>query len=610
LIRAGTPLAVWQSAVLERIEARVHFESRNITVPAQAGGWMHDAVCQEHWGALRYDVDSPHAHQCPEGELRVGPREDGAWLVGRHRQLAALARDAALVASVTGKRAPADVSNRILDAYADLYASFDGARDARPEMLTGHAFQQALTEAIWAVPLAYAHRLLGPRAGADRIATDLLRPIAATLVAAQDRLLAAGRPRSNFHAWLLAAIGTIGVAIGDEALIERATEGPAGFRAHLNAAVLADGFEHEGSPYYHAFVALAYSLLAEAVAPLGIDLFAYRGDKGQSIDAMCSALVTIALPDWSIPQLNDGTYWDWPLADHELNQLLEIAYARTAQTEFGAMLSASYERRGASRDSWTALLFGRQELPPGVNHKMASGVLDQVGIAILRSADAGVFMPYGEQPEEHLHRDSLSLNVWPVSVDPGNPPYGVTARRDWYQQTAAHNCVVVAGLSQSAGQGRLLERSDTEMRMEWVEPGTRPGMRPGMRIERHVHLNGRTIRDSCQVELEQAEVVDWLLHSEEPFELVDAEFASASGPLGEGAYAFIEVVGRVLAAERAVFKTPGFRLEIESDGALELIAGRCPGSATRPAKKRWVLIARRHARSIRYLATFELEKKA
>jgi hypothetical protein len=211
-------------------------------------------------------------------------------------------------------------------------------------------------------------------------------------------------------------------------------------------------------------------------------------------------------------------------------------------------------------------------------------------------------MPYGEQPEEHLHRDSLSLNVWPVSVDPGNPPYGVTARRDWYQQTAAHNCVVVAGRSQAEGRGSLVERSDTAMRIEWVEPSTR--------ITRHVQLNGRTIRDSCQVELEKAEGVDWLLHSEEPFELVDAEFASASGPLGARAYAFIEVVGRVLAAGRAVLKTPGFRLEIESDGALELVVGRCPGSAARPAKKRWVLIARRHARSIRYLATFELEKKA
>lgn len=562
---------------------------------------MHDAVCQEHWNALRYDVDSPRAHLCPEGELRQGPREDGAWLVIRHRQLAALARDAALVASVTGKQVPAEASNRILDAYADRYAGFDGARDARPEMLTGHAFQQALTEAIWAVPLAYAHRLLGPRPASDRIATDLLRPIAATLIAAQDRLLAAGRPRSNFHAWLLAAIGTIGAAIGDEALVGRAVEGPAGFRAHINAAVLADGFEHEGSPYYHAFVALAYSLLAEAVAPLGIDLFAHRGAQGQSIEAMCSALVAIALPDWSIPQLNDGTYWDWPLADHELNQLFEIAYARTANPAFAALLAASYERRAVSRDCWAALMFGRQDLPPHVNQATASGVLDRVGIAVLRGTDIGVFMPYGEQPEEHLHRDSLALNLWPVSVDPGNPPYGVSARRDWYQQTAAHNCVVVGGRSQAEGLGRLLDLSDTEMRMEWVEPGTR--------IERQVQFNGRRVRESCQVELDQAEDADWLLHSEYPFELVGETLAAASGPLGDGAYTFIEVVGRVLAAGLTTLKTHGLRLEIESDGPLELLVGRCPGPATRPAAKRWVLIARRHARSIRYLATFELEKK-
>ena len=601
LLRADTTLPSWKSAVLARVKARLDDWAANPSVPAEAGGWMHDFVCQEHWSALRYDVNSPHAHLCPEGELRRGHHEDGAWLVIRHRQLAALARDAAVVASVTGDPTTAEIARRILSAYADRYQGFDGARDARPEMLVGHAFQQALTEAIWAVPLAYAHRLLGPRPDADRIAAELLRPIAATLIGAQDRLVAAGRLRSNFNAWLLAAIGTIGVAIGDDALVERATNGPAGFRAHLNAAVLADGFEHEGSPYYHAFVALAYSLLAEAVATIGIDLFDHRGDRGQSIEAMCAALVEIALPDWSLPRLNDGTYWDWPLADHELNQLFEIAYARTASREFGAMLVASYERRRASRDSWAAVLFGRQDLPGHIPHTTESGALSQVGIAILREAEAAVFMPYGDQPMEHLHQDRLALNVWPASVDPGNPPYGVAARRDWYQQTAAHNCVVVGGRSQGDGHGTLLELSDSELKVEWVEPG--------VRVERHVHLDGRRIREVCQIDLEQPAVVDWLLHSEGAFELVGLSFVSASGPLGDGAYAFIEVVGRADVAGRGALVTPGLRLEIESDGLLELLVGRCPGSATRPIKKRWVLVARRNARSIRYLATFELEEK-
>jgi hypothetical protein len=220
---------------------------------------------------------------------------------------------------------------------------------------------------------------------------------------------------------------------------------------------------------------------------------------------------------------------------------------------------------------------------------------------VLRSADAGVFVPYGEQAEEHRHRDRLALNIWPASVDSGNPPYGVAARRDWYQQTAAHNCVVVGGRSQAEGRGRLLELSDTEMRVEWIEPG--------VRVERNVRLSGRSVQESCQVDLERSEVVDWLLHSEEAIEPVGQKLENASGLLGDGPYAFIEVVGRVVAAERAIFKSPGLRLELESDGSLELFAGRCPGSATRPAKKRWVLIARRHARSIRYLATFEVEKK-
>jgi hypothetical protein len=124
-----------------------------------------------------------------------------------------------------------------------------------------------------------------------------------------------------------------------------------------------------------------------------------------------------------------------------------------------------------------------------------------------------------------------------------------------------------------------------------------------------VQINRHTIRESCQVDLAREETVDWLLHSEGPIELVGSDLLTTSGPLGEGAYAFIELVGRADVAGRAALVAPGLRLEIESDASLELLIGRCPGSAARPAKKRWVLVARRHARSTRYLATFELEEK-
>src|SRR3981189_2203915 len=124
LLRADTTLPSWKSAVLERVHARVDDWAVNLSVPTEAGGWMHDFVCQEHWNALRYDVNSPHGHLCPEGELRRGDREDGGWLVTRHRERAAPARDAAAVASVTGDPASAGTASRILNEYADRYSGF------------------------------------------------------------------------------------------------------------------------------------------------------------------------------------------------------------------------------------------------------------------------------------------------------------------------------------------------------------------------------------------------------------------------------------------------------------------------------------------------------
>ncbi len=78
-------------------------------------------------------------------------------------------------------------------------------------------------------------------------------------------------------AWLNVTLGCLGFALNDQTLIDRAIQPPAGFTTHLSKAILADGLEFEGTPYYHNFVLLANLILAEAAKANGIDLYAVSG---------------------------------------------------------------------------------------------------------------------------------------------------------------------------------------------------------------------------------------------------------------------------------------------------------------------------------------------
>src|SRR5687767_1555865 len=74
-----------------------------------------------------------------------------------------------------------------------------GHNGAAGWMLRGRLFQQALTEAIWAVTIGRAARLLG-----DPV-PELTAGLAEAARVARDSLVADGRFRSNYTAWLDAA---------------------------------------------------------------------------------------------------------------------------------------------------------------------------------------------------------------------------------------------------------------------------------------------------------------------------------------------------------------------------------------------------------------------
>lgn len=614
-------MSIFSSGVLEQTKQRMAQATRAANVfsavraradawlshlgdlPTQAGGWMHQYVCPEHWGYLLYDPNSSTEFRCPHGETFTGEPFAGGWRVLRHRQAGAMARDLGLLYALAGNGRYAAEARHILEHYARFYPRFEGDASAQPWMLKGRAFHQALTEAIWAVPIAQAYDLIRPALAPDdkaNLINGLLRPIVETLVAAQDELVFnQNKLTSNYNAWLIAALGSLGYALSDAALVARELDGPAGFCAHLAAAIRPDGFEHEGTPYYHNFVALAYTILAETARMNDRDLYAERGPQGQSIEAMWSALASLAYPDGSLPEANDGAYWARGPFAAEVCEVYEVALARTNNPLFAQMLN----RHSASQkhDHWTALLFGTQDLAEKHSSALPSARLVSSGFAVLRNTGAqAACIPFGPYGGAHGHFDRLALNIWPWSVDAGTPPYGVKPRQSWYQQTAAHNAVVVDGQSQAPCAGKLLSWNDSTV---WLSADD---AFPGVRFSRLVTLIDNTLTDLAMLDSDAVHTFDWLLHVDGECEFTG--LAPASGKLAESeAYQFITLVARGRCEGTLAFsvrhQAQVYRLSLTADTPFEMSVGNCPSTAAAPTLLRTSLIARVRGRRARFLLT-------
>jgi len=486
-------------------------------------------------------------------------------------------------------------------------------------MLRGKAFSQALTEAIWSVPLIQTFEILRPalnKSQVDQIQNHLLCPITQTLTSAHDQLVfQQGRLESNYNAWLIAALGCLGLVLGEEKLIDRAIYGAGGFIAHLNAAVLPDGFEYEGTPYYHNFVTLAYTILAEFALRYGVDLYAIQGKNGQSIQSMWSALASLAFPDGSIPFIGDGSYWQNSVFDAELCEVYEVALARSGDPHYAWILDHAYARGCARRDSWAALLSARQEMASAAPPQMQPVALPDIGLAVLcdpiRPDGLAALLRYGPYAGEHTHFDCLSLLLYPFSQDSGNPPYGAESRRSWYRQSAAHNIVIVDGCSQEPTAGRLLSWTvDAGLCSAWAAADQAYSC---VNFSRRVTLEAGRVSDRISLSAGEAHTFDWLLHTDvapcfSEFQLTPAE--GTLFPEGPGSSIRLISQGRCSGTLKTTFMQNGqlYRLTLSSPDPLAIFLARSPQRGGVNAGERFTLIGRQHSQQADFFAVYEKER--
>ncbi|MFZ1753344.1 MAG: heparinase II/III family protein [Caldilineaceae bacterium] len=527
--RAGLPTF---APAMQRLRDEVaDFLARPVAVPAQPGGYYHNYFCPEHGVELHFDPASPHHHRCPNDDvIWQGAGFDAAWRWFVNNRLAESAIRLALLWRLEGDPAHLQPVIAALTGYADQYAAYQQV--PRTVGNPGVATYTTLDESVWVLPLAWAYAMVQAALSSEQqhqIEEKLFLPVAEHLLQHHFGGI------HNFACWHNAAIGTLGVVLHREDLLDFALNSDYGCDQQLRQGVLADGLWFEGSFSYHFYTTYALLALAKAVRHLPAHDLRARPELG----LMLLAPIHSAFPDGSLPATNDCWYFTSTLADccHGVPPapaFYEIAHSWYDEPAFGHVLQRAYEQ--TPRDSLDALLFGRAQLPGAADPSLPSTLLPASGYAILRATPSYLpvetqrdihrdvtaeqrylLLKYGPHGGGHGHPDKLNLTLYAYgerfAPDLGTPGYGLDLFESWYRQTASHNTVTIDGYSQPEATGELcVFRGEgpfqvADAKVGW---GDGAGVYAGVSMRRVVLARPDYFLDLFLVEAPQPRRFDWL----------------------------------------------------------------------------------------------------
>lgn len=495
-------------------------------VPSGRAGWWHDYVCHTHGTELVHDPDRVEGepHLCPHGCRLSGAELDGAWRVLSHQACARTLRTSARRYLRTGDAGDRALAVGLVHDYVEVYREVLAAgwsSSSQEWMLRGKLFSQALTESIWGVAVADGVLALatgsvvhGHDAADLQPARDLLTPLSETVHAARRTLVEErGELRNNYTAWLDAAgalFARASSALGDEAAdLEQWQEGPHGLHAFLEAAVGDDGWEWEGSTYYHLFVLRACLLGLGGSAPRSLP-----EPVADRLERMLAVLVGLATEAGVLPVLHDGPYARVPAQQ----ELLEVAVLGRQLVDLPGLDRLEAHARAALTPAGTGLedeLDGWFDGPPRAAREprpARSVHWPEAGFLVLRppSGRWQAVVDAGPHGGSHGHHDKLGLYLYGREEQwqpaPGVPPYASHLRLQHYARTLAHPTVRVDDADQAPCTGRVA-------RWETTERGARASVAAddaydGVRLERHLEMTERYLLDAVLVRAETPRTLD------------------------------------------------------------------------------------------------------
>lgn len=465
------------AAELSRLRNRLRAQldpllERPLFVPDRKPVLTRDGgVCPQDASRLEFDPLAPTRHRCPRcGTTYDGERHDWAWIWRYHLWLSERAIHLALLAVFIDEAPLARRAGDILEAYVRLYPTLPNQDNVLgPTRL----FFSTYLESIWLTQVIVAGSLLTAQRGWE-LGVDLSPMVraSAALIGSFDE------GWSNRQVWNNLALASAGLWLGDGALVDRALDGPHGFKQQLRRGVTDDGLWFEGENY-HFFALRGFLLGAEVARGVGVDLYD-DSQGGHRLRSMFLAPLETVLPDLTLPARGDAPF-GVSLRQERFAELWELARARFEDGRIERMLTTLYaadlperedwgfseiaeqelnrEPHGIRRDrlGWKALLWMEPTAPTEVGEwGGGSRCLTSAGLVVIRPGDRRYLsLECGGAPGGHGHPDVLHVTLYDDGLclgDPGTGSY-VDATLAWYRASRAHNAPSPADRDQPVRRG-------------------------------------------------------------------------------------------------------------------------------------------------------------
>ena len=364
----------------------------------------------------------------------------------------------------------------------------------------GKLFWQCLNDSNWLVYVSQAYDCIYnylTEEERNKLEQNLFRPFADHISIDSPQFY---QRVHNHSTWGNAAVGMIGLVMGDEELINRALygikdvnvdpnakdndggfinkDGKAGFLANIEKPFSPDGYYNEG-PYYQRYAMYPFLIFAEGLHNVKPELKIFEYKDGVLLKSI-NALLNLTDADGEFFPLNDGqkgmSYYN-----NALVTAVDISYKYGGQNP-GLLSIAEKQNQVLLDDSGLAVALGIKEGKNEPFKKKSINLSDgpngeQGGVGILRNEDMELVFKYASQGSSHGHYDKLSYSLYEkgeeiiqdyglvryVNIEQKGGGNYLKENKTWAKQTIAHNTLTQNETSHFKGKYEIGSQHHSEL---------------------------------------------------------------------------------------------------------------------------------------------------
>ena len=417
-------------------------------------------------------------------EVPIPKDMGGGYTHEQHKRNYSNMHKAASLYQIEGDEKYAAYVKSVLFEYENIYKELPQHPSTR-SYARGKIFWQCLNDANWLFYTAQSYDAIYDylsKSERKRLEENLFLPFADYLSLENPRFF---NRIHNHSTWGNAAVGMIGLAMGNDDLVQRAlygfqmsdkdanakdndggyifTEGKlkAGFLAQVENAFSPDGYYTEG-PYYHRYAMTPFMVFAAALNNNKPDLEIFEHNNGVLLKAV-NALIYQTTSSGEFYPINDAQK-GMSLSAGSVVSIIDITYGLTKDP---SLLSIAELQNKVTLDQngyFTALGIHQGIAKPFDKKSVElsdGGEGNQGAIGILRTptktSELSVLFKYPSQGLGHGHFDKLSFMMYNgpyevlqdygsarwVNVDQKQGGVYLPENKSWAKQTIAHNTIVV-----------------------------------------------------------------------------------------------------------------------------------------------------------------------